>query len=248
MIEGFCGLIGAGKTMLAVRHVLDLARRRGGALVVSNIRITDPTGAVECRQLGVGHDGIELDELQALIDEHGGEHGRGLVLLLDEIGVLCPARFWQTFPIDLMCQFSQSRKNGLDVVFTSQDVEMVDAMVRRLTQWIYLVRAIPGSSIERTEKGKRPWFFVVTRWRPATVGKRDKRLGRELIRYRRAWELAYNTWELVKPAARLIEQAETRRCRSSTRRDRRSSRGTSSSPEAGTGVGRAAACSRDRPG
>lgn len=220
MIEGFVGLIGAGKTMLAVQHAVGLARRRG-AVLVSNIKV-DAEG-VEAVQLAVGDDGLDLGQLRAIMrptstvtDAETGEQielngaPRGVVLLVDEVGIIMPARFWASFPVDLMFTLSQSRKMGVDLVWTSQDVEQVDSFLRRLTQWVYKVRAVPGSSLERRERGRRPWFFVVTKWRPSTVDQREKRIARDLVRYRRAWEGCYDTDELVSPPERLRRRGESR--------------------------------------
>jgi hypothetical protein len=199
VIQGYVGLLGHGKTYLAVRHAGWLAERRG-AVLASNIKLDVP--GVEVVQLATGDDGLDLAELDALVKRCRSE-GRGLVLLLDEVGILMPARMWASFPVSLMFVLSQSRKLRLDLIYTSQDVEQVDAFLRRLTQWVYKVRAWPSPSLERQELGKRPWFFMVSKWRPATVDKEGKRVSRAFVRYRRSSEDWYNTDELVAPAARL---------------------------------------------
>jgi len=203
VIEGYIGLIGHGKTMLAVDHARTLALRRG-ALLASNIRVDPPPG-VAFRQLSVGDDGFDLEELRALLEEPGG-----VVLLIDEIGIIMPARFWSSFPVDLMFAMSQSRKLGLDVIYTSQDVEQVDSFVRRLTQWVYKVRCWPAPSLERREGGKRPWLFRVTQWRPVNVDKADKKVGGRWVRYQRKRETWYDTDELVRPAERLARRSRAR--------------------------------------
>lgn len=224
MIEGAVGLIGNGKTHFVVRRARERAKRRG-AILAANIRITPPEG-VEFVQLTVGFDGLDLDQLSALITRCQGElveqtirpglmgrlrgrrtrtelQPRGLVIVVDEVGILMPARFWQSFPIDLVYTLSQSRKLKADFFWTAQDVEQVDAMLRRLTQWVHKVRAIPAPSIEMRENGRRPWVFRVTTWRPATVDKKEKRIAAEWLRYDRAVEVAYDTDELIRPAERL---------------------------------------------
>lgn len=200
MITGYVGLIGHGKTMLAVHEARKVALRRG-ALLAANIKIDPPPG-VEFRQLSVGEDGLSIEQMEQLMDE-ARETGRGVVILIDEIGIIMPARFWQNFPIALMYRISQSRKYATDLIYTSQDIEDVDAYLRRKTQWIYKVRCFPSPTPERRERGVRPWFFVRTQWRPATVDKKDKRIERSFIRYRRERETVYDTDELVRPPARL---------------------------------------------
>lgn len=196
MIVGYTGLVGQGKTMLAVQEALRLARLRG-ALLVSNIAVEAPD--VEVERVQVGDDGLE--GIPDILDRARGQ-GRGVVILVDEIGIVLPARYWQQgMSIDLMWACSQSRKLGADLVFTCQHVAQLDAFLRRLTDWIWSVRAIPHPTLERRVRGRRPWFFMLGRWRPADVDteRPEKRLGRAIRRYRREWERVYDTDELVRP-------------------------------------------------
>lgn len=202
MITGYVGLIGQGKTMLAADDAIRTAKRRG-ALLASNIALR-PGPEVEFVPLLISDDGLDLEQLDTLVHRCKRE-GRGLVLLIDEVGIIMPARFWQSFPIGLMFVLSQSRKLSLDLIWTSQDVEQVDAFLRRLTQWVYKVKAIPTPSLERREKGKRPWLMIRSKYRPAhvTASASDKRIGREFIRYDQAREVLYDTDELVMPPLNL---------------------------------------------
>jgi len=204
VIIGYTGLVGMGKTMLATRDAVDLARRRG-AILASNIEVTAPGLTVE--RIGVGEDGLE--GIPALLARARAE-GRGVVILVDEIGIVLPSRFWERgMSIDLMWACSQSRKLGADLIFTCQHVAQLDAFLRRITDWIWRVKAIPHPTIERREAGKRPWFFLASRWRPADIDteRPEKRLSRVSwwggVRYRREWEALYNTDELVRPPAQL---------------------------------------------
>jgi hypothetical protein len=122
---------------------------------------------------------------------------------LDELGIIAPARWWQSFPPDLLLQLSQGRKLRADFTYTSQHEDMVDTLVRRLSERVYKVRSIPGPSVERREAGKRPWWFVVTEWLPGTVDKKDRRVGRSFVRYKREWESWYDTDEVVRMPGRL---------------------------------------------
>lgn len=227
MIVGYTGLVGHGKTMLAVQESIRLARLRG-AYLASNIWIDCPD--LDFVRLSVGDDGLEglPDLLQRARDEQ-----RGVVIFVDEIGIVLPARFWmQGMSIQLMWAVSQSRKLGADLVFTCQHIAQLDAFLRRITDWIWKVRAVPHPSLARRVAGKRPWLFLASRWRPADVDKvedADRRLGRSIIRYRRAWEVVYDTDELVTPPEHLARRGG----RPSGRRE--SSR--SSGPITETGAG-----------
>jgi hypothetical protein len=223
VITGYIGLIGHGKTMLAVRESVAMARRRG-AILASNISIDAP--GLDYVRLSVGDDGLDgVPELLA----RAREEARGVVILVDEIGIILPARFWQTgMSIDLMWSVSQSRKLATDLIYTAQDIEQVDAFLRRLTSYVYKVKAVPSPTNERRDAGKRPWFFIRSKWMPGTVDKADKRLGRSFLRYRRSDETAYDTDELVRPPARLRAESESRRARKA-----------STSPRSQTGTRRA---------
>lgn len=231
MIVGYTGLVGMGKTMLGVREAVELARLRD-AVLVSNIRVHG--GGVEVRRLEVGDDGLEglaeiLQEARACevcqeVDEWGdvvhrgwrvdGCTQRGVVIFVDEIGIVLPARFWERgMSIDLMWACSQSRKLGADLIFTCQHVAQLDAYLRRITDWVWRVKAIPHPTISRREAGKRPWLYLVGRWRPADIDteRPEKRLSRKVVRYQRAWEGLYNTDELVRPPSALRSGGRRRR-------------------------------------
>ena len=184
--------------MLAVREAVQLARRRN-AYLASNISITAP--GVDFVRLSVGDDGLE--GLPDLLEQALSE-GRGTVILVDEIGIILPARFWATgMSIELMWSVSQSRKLASDLIFTAQDIEQVDAFVRRLTSYVTKVRAVPAPTVERRERSSRPWFMFGSRWLPGSVDKPDKRLGRLWLRYPREVEAWYSTDELVRPPSHL---------------------------------------------
>lgn len=209
MITGYVGLIGQGKTMLAADDAIATARRRG-ALLASNIKLR-PGPDVEFVPLLISDDGLDLGQLDTLVQRCRRE-SRGLVLLIDEVGIIMPARFWQSFPIGLMFVLSQSRKLSLDLIWTSQDVEQVDAFLRRLTQWVYKIKAFPTPSLERRERGKRPWFMTKTTFRPAhvTAAANDKRIKRETVWYRREREELYDTDELVMPPLNLGRRSRSK--------------------------------------
>lgn len=200
MIVGVTGLLGAGKTAYATYRTIALARRTG-AYLASNIRLVPPDG-VDFVQLPTGTDGVDLEALYALRARCRAE-GRGLVLLLDEVGLLLPARFWASFPVPLMSFFVNSRKLHVDIWWVSQDEADVESSLRRRTQYVYKVRRLPPARHHVSEPG-RPWLLYVTRWLSGQVEKRDKRVGWEVVRWRRDWESWFDTDELVEPPARVM--------------------------------------------
>ena len=213
IIEGYVGTIGAGKTTLAVQHALGLALARD-AVLLSNIPVIcgpgckadPPAHLIEHGTLPMNDDGLDLGDLMdrafALRDQQ-----RGLVLLMDEVGVVMPARLWKDFPVGLMWILQQSRKLACEWVWTAQDPSFVDHQLRSLTSVVHYVRSYPPPSVWRRVKGKRPWLLVASAFTPMQAprangdGMRDeRRIGKRVVRYRRAWEASFDTDGVVLPS------------------------------------------------
>jgi hypothetical protein len=233
-IVAYLGGIGTGKTYNMSRDTVRRARRRRAKLV-ANYRIR-PGDGVEFEQLTMGHDGIDVDRLTAIVDEalacstcavldvfgdpiHGGADCQryGLEVVIDEVGILMPARFWQDFPIDLFYQLSQSRKQGANFTYSAQAAAQVDKQLRDLTTYAWLCKVFPGAgdAIERTEQGRRPWLFMLAKHKllrlengePARV----KPLARSWRRYDRSMEGVYSTFETIKTPAKFRDAQRDRR-------------------------------------
>jgi len=199
MIYGKVGRVGHGKTMRMVVDSCELAKRRG-AVLASNITITPPVG-VEFRLLPM--DGFSeafgnlTDELQ--------EAKRGLVLAVDELHMIWDARRWDEMSVYDRYRLTQSRHLGIDVFWTAQFVDQVEKNIRNLTEEVELLRAFPQPSLHRREQGKRPLFMVGQVFRPAAVRElvqeqdKDKRMKRNIYRYKRAHEALYDTDALMPP-------------------------------------------------
>lgn len=195
MIVGKVGGVGHGKTMRAVVDAVELARIRG-AVLASNIAITAPGLPAGFVQLAMSSSGLDgLDELVA----DARREGRGLVLVVDEVHMIWGAREWSEMTKVTRYRLTQSRKLGVDVIWTAQFTDQVEKNVRELTDSVEFLRAWPAPTITRRESGKRPLFFLASTYRPGTEGNVKKRLGRSWYRYRRQHETWYDTDELVLP-------------------------------------------------
>jgi len=210
------GTIGAGKTTLAVQHAMMLARARD-AVLLANIPVVcgstckAGTHGFEHRLLPMNDDGIDLAALTGMAFRLRDEQ-RGLVLLMDEVGVVMPARLWKDFSVALMWLLQQSRKLACEWIWTAQDPSFVDHQLRSLTSVVHYVRAYPPPSVWRRVKGKRPWLMISAAYTPTNAPRAngevsargaEKRLGRRVVRYRRAWEAAFDTDGVVLPSRHL---------------------------------------------
>jgi len=203
----FTGKQGAGKTMLAVVGARKAAVRRR-AFLISNIQIARPDG-IDGIQLAKGRDGFDADQLDACVT-WCRDRSKAVVIVLDELGMLMPARKWQNFPLRLQEDITQSRKMHVDMFTTSQYENLVDVNFRLNAHKAYRVSCVPGPSLESYERGRRPWFFRLVEYQPGHVGEKSHRMGSELIRYRREWEGFYDTEERVGIPERLRDKDEER--------------------------------------
>lgn len=240
IIEGYVGTIGAGKTTLGVQHALELARARGAVLLSNvpivcapgclrqagmsaadegqlvgmrdgvRTRMRRPAGcSIEHDVLPMNDDGLDLEVLTRRAFRLRDER-RGLVLFMDEVGVIMPARLWKDFSVALMWVLQQSRKLSCEWIWTAQDPSFVDHQLRSLTAAVHYVKAMPPPSIWRRMRGKRPWFMFVSSYTPGNAPRangegvrKDKRIGRRFVRYRRRWEASFDTDAVVLPSRHL---------------------------------------------
>lgn len=156
-------------------------------------------------------DGVDLGALTIRAFQLRDEQ-RGLVLLMDEVGVVMPARLWKDFSVALMWVLQQSRKLACEWIWTAQDPSFVDHQLRSLTSVVHYVRAYPPPSVWRRVRGKRPWVLIASAFTPTNAPRAngetsarsaEKRMGRRIVRYRRAFEGAFDTDGVVLPSKHL---------------------------------------------
>lgn len=206
MIYGKVGRLGHGKSMRMVVDGLALAKLRGAletpprCWLASNVLINVPPGMI-FRQLPM--DGFS-EALASLMAESLAAQV-GIVVLVDEVDEVWGAHDWQSMRKADRHRIKQSRKYGADLIYTAQFIDQIEKSIRNVTEEVELCRAIPAPTIARREAGKRPWVIVGQRFRPAAVREivgdvdREKRLGRDIHRYRRAHEALYDTDQIIVP-------------------------------------------------
>lgn len=120
MVEGFVGLPGSGKTYWISRLGLEAIKK--GRKVYSNFKLEGAT---------------YYKDLMDILDVSEG------VILVDEINLVCPSRWWDRFPPKLAYWWSQTRKNQLDVYWTAQHQDRVDKIVKEITNYIWEIHRLP---------------------------------------------------------------------------------------------------------
>lgn len=97
---------------------------------------------------GEGKDG-ERDQLWAAVPvcDHWRCRGcsAGTTVLIDELNLWAPSRFWAKMGIGVLNRWAYGRKDGLRIVWTAQHEARVDKVAREVTQYIYACRKIGGS-------------------------------------------------------------------------------------------------------
>jgi hypothetical protein len=217
MIYGWVGRLGHGKSMRMVVRGLEIAKIRGSASgrcwVAANFAIQParrPTPADRSWELADGSlfrhlpmDGFEAALRELMNDARAA--GVGIVVMTDEIDELFGAHDWQSMTRGDRHRIKQSRKYGVDWLWSAQFVDQVEKSIRNITEEVELVRAYPAPTISRRERGRRPWVISGQRFRPGAVRDLagsvdpDRRLGRTIHLYRRKHELLYDTDEIIEP-------------------------------------------------
>ena len=118
MIIGYFGLPGAGKTYLATRDFLQYKKKDKNKNLFSNIPVE---GAYK----------LTFNDLTNFFIPTNS------VLLLDEVQYWASSRDWSNLPLALYNYFSQSRKMGIDLLYTAQDSSRVDKTLREVTNYFY---------------------------------------------------------------------------------------------------------------
>lgn len=118
-VHGYVGTWGTGKTYAAVQDARKYALKYG-CRIVSNLELRYPES-----------DGIEVVVMESIEEIM---EATDCVLLLDEIGILMPSRFFGKLLAATAFRWAQLRKFRVyEVLWTSQTLARVDALVRELT-------------------------------------------------------------------------------------------------------------------
>ena len=127
-------------------------------------------------------------------DEFAAVTGPGLIVW-DELPLYFSARRWQDFPDGMLYKFSQIRKDGLRLAYSTIHEDMVDVNVRRITFWYWHCWAVTGRLLRRTL------------WPPQEFRKaRARPYRREFVWVRRSIADLYDTWGKVDTPQKVAER------------------------------------------
>lgn len=190
----YVGRQGSGKTISAVKHVIDLKKRYPKAIIVSNLMLSSPFRAVTLRDITlpivdtstIGDRYIffsDMEELkELLVKVNNGKYG--VIYVIDEIHTYFNALDSKNIPIFVFTEISQQRKQRKLIIGTSQLFmrmakpfrEQCDNLIICSTMFGILTvqRAFDGMTLEQDYDGslngnlKRVgWFFHTRKIRNA---------------------------------------------------------------------------------
>lgn len=125
--EGWTGLIcvegmpGMGKSTTAVWDTVMKRSEYPKLKVYTNMDVTFQDGAIET--------------WKDLMNNENGEYGQ--IYILDELSSLMNARSWKDFDINALDLITQSRKIRTRIYYTTQEFQMCDINLRRLTKEVW---------------------------------------------------------------------------------------------------------------
>jgi len=116
------------------------------------------------------------------------------VIAIDEMNTLCPAHKWQSIPVEYQNLWTQSRKQDIDLWYTSQRFSKVVESIRSITNYVWEFDWVFGAPKPRQAKRYRDNFHVANRYEPADMDRvRRKRLERYYFKESKDIYDAYDT-------------------------------------------------------
>ncbi len=150
MLIGIFGNLGSAKTLTSTM-LMWLYKFRKNSYVASNYKVVFADLV------------LSAEELLMQISELGKEH-ETKALFLDELGRILTATDWYTDVNTILGKiFTESRKRGFDIIYTSQSAMMVDRNVRRITDIVLL----PSYNDKTTKVIVEPYEAKGLFWVPA---------------------------------------------------------------------------------
>lgn len=167
-VDIMVGRPGSGKTYELTRRVLEAADR--DRLVFTNY--------------AVAHPNVYLFTPDQLLDLPPG------LVVIDEAHLWFPARMSLKLPMSWLAGISYVRKNGWDVLLSTQHESRLDRAIRDIAAWMWLCTAWGSHN-------GHPIWFAASSWEPEFFRRPDKRFTRTGHFFNRRVAEAYDTFESV---------------------------------------------------
>lgn len=94
---------------------------------------------------------------------------RGITVVLDELNLWAPSRFWSKLGVGVLNRWAYVRKDGLEIVWTAQHEARIDKVAREVTDFIWTCQSFGGTF----DGGLMPAFhlqlFQRRKWIPALM-------------------------------------------------------------------------------
>lgn len=170
MISCNFGLPGTGKTMALVRSGYEALCN--GVNVYSNVTIN--WRGLPPRRLGVfSREARPIDLFHKFQSLENIFDKKNCLILLDEGWLYLNSYFRSQATIDVQSKIFQSRKDGIDIIYTTQRIGQISAQLRDLTNFFYLC--------ESQQVGLRYWSTRIFYMYPCDVTGSDYRISQRYV-------------------------------------------------------------------
>ena len=177
MITAYVGLPGTGKTYGLVLEALKGIKQE--RKVYSNFDI-----AID----GI----VRIKGFSDLVKVRDG------LVILDELNLWFPSRLWQSIPPEILSLWAQSRKRGIDLIYSTQHLDRVDKVIREVTNYVIRCNSVSLFSLQ---------FFIYTTYQPEDWDKQNRRsLGRRIVLFRQSVASLYDTYQIIEDIATILER------------------------------------------
>lgn len=176
-VECLVGRPGSGKTYELTRRVLEEADK--DRMVFTNYAVKHPN--------------VYLFGPEDLLELPPG------LVVIDEAHLWFPARMSLRLPMSWLAGVSYVRKNGWDLLLSTQHESRLDRAVRDVCAWMWL------SSAWGSHNG-HPMLFTAASWEPEFFRRPDKRFTRKWSWFSQRVADAYNTFESVTQAGHTAQK------------------------------------------
>jgi len=137
MIEIYTGLPGSGKTYVMTRRILEALKNKRH--VYCNYKIFSDSEYL--------HQWNSTEDIEKI--------SNGLIAI-DEVQIYFNSRKWGDLSETIQYKLQQHRKDGLDIIGTTQHESRVDIVMRQLVSKFYQCSKLIGSN----ENSKKPWGII----------------------------------------------------------------------------------------